>query len=86
MDANTLNNNELQQVRVCKCCGKTLPITAFNYYRKNRIRSICKSCENDDIPTNPKFKDVTSRELVCELRARGYRGKITKTITKDLVI
>lgn len=86
MDANIQNNNEPQQIRTCKCCGKTLPITEFNHYTKTKLRKICKSCENDDIPTNAKLKDITSRELVLELRARGYRGKLTKTITKNLVI
>lgn len=86
MDANIQNTNEPQQTHICKCCGKELPISEFNYYRKNKIRTICKSCEKDDIPTNPKFINCSSRELVLELRARGYRGKLTKTITKDLVI
>jgi hypothetical protein len=86
MDANIQNNNEPQQTRICKCCGKELPITEFNHYRKNSIRWICKSYEKDDIPANPKFVNCSSRELVLELRARGYRGKLTKTITKNLVI
>lgn len=73
-------------IRTCKCCGKDLPITEFNFYRKGKYRWICKSCEKDDIPKNEKLKDITSRDLVLELRARGYRGKLTKTITKDLVI
>ena len=86
MDTNIQNDNKPQQTRICQCCGKELPITEFNHYRSNSIRRICKSCETDDIPTNPKFVNYTSRELVLELRARGYRGKLTKTIIKDLVI
>lgn len=86
MDVNIQNNNGPQQVRICKCCGRKLPITEFNQYRNNKYRWICKSCEEDDIPKNEKLKDITSRDLVLELRARGYRGKLTKTITKDLVI
>ncbi len=84
-----VNNNQLTIptiIRKCKCCGKELPITEFNHYRPNNYRWICKSCEKVDIPKNDKFKDVTSRELILELRARGYRGKLTKTITKDIVI
>ena len=86
MDAN--NNNIIlpTQIRKCKCCGKELPITEFNYYRPNKYRWICKSCQENNIPKNDKFKDITSRELILELRARGYRGKLTKIITKDIVI
>lgn len=87
---NTLNisNDATKEIttRICKCCGRELPISDFSHYSKDKIRWVCKRCMNDDIPTNPKFKDVTSRELVLELRARGYRGKLTKTVTKDLVI
>ncbi len=86
MDVN--NNNIIlpTKIRKCRCCGKELPITEFNNYRSNTYRWICKSCEKDYISKNDKFKDVTSRELILELRARGYRGKLTKTITKDIVI
>ena len=86
MDAN--NNNIIlpTQIRKCRCCGKELPITEFNHYRPNTYRLICKSCQENNIPKNDKFKDVTSRELILELRARGYRGKLTKIITKDIVI
>ena len=86
MDA---NNEQLiipTQIRKCKCCVKKLPISEFNHYRPNNYRWICKSCQENNIPKNDKFKDVTSRELILELRARGYRGKLTKTITKDIVI
>lgn len=86
MDA---NNNQLinsTQIRKCRCCGKTLPITEFNHYRSNSYLWICKQCQENGNPKNDKFKDITSRELILELRARGYRGKLTKTITKDIVI
>lgn len=86
MDINIQNETEPQQTRICKCCGRELPITDFNHYTRKTYRWICKSCENDDIPKNEKLKDITSRDLVLELRARGYRGKLTKTITRDLVI
>ena len=86
MDAN--NNNIIlpTKIRKCRCCGKNLPITEFNHYRNNTYRWICKSCQESNISKNDKFKDVTSRELILELRARGYKGKLTKIITKDIVI
>ena len=84
-----VNNNQLiipTQIRKCKCCGKELPITEFNHYTRNSYRWICKQCQENDNPKDDKFNGITSRELILELRARGYRGKLTKTITKDIVI
>jgi hypothetical protein len=89
MDANNIDNVNIvtaTPLRICKCCGKELPITEFNHYTKTSYRWICKSCQENNISENDKFKDITSRELILELRARGYRGKLTKTITKDIVI
>lgn len=89
MDANNIDNINIvtaTPLRICKCCGRELPITEFEQYRTNKYRWICKSCNNNNIPKNEKLKDITSRELILELRARGYRGKLTKTIIKDIVI
>ena len=86
MDA---NNEQLiipTQIRKCKCCGKELPITEFNHHTKTSYRWICKQCQENDNPKDDKFNGITSRELILELRARGYRGKLTKTIIKDIVI
>ena len=92
MDANNINNVNVVTVtplRICKCCGKELPITEFNHYTKTSYRWICKQCQENqenDNPKNDKFNGISSRELILELRARGYKGKLTKTITKDVVI
>ena len=65
----------IQQKKICKCCGKELPITMFN--RKGPgYRNICMSCERDKIGVSDKFKDFTSRELIEELRSRGYKGTL----------
>lgn len=86
MDADNINIVTAVPLRICKCCGKELPITEFNHYTRNNYRWICKQCQENDISKNDKFKGITSRELILELRARGYKGKLTKTITKDIVI
>ena len=86
MDANNINIVTPTPLRVCRCCGKELPITEFNHYRKNNYRLICKQCQENDNTKNDKFNGISSRELILELRARGYKGKLTKTITKDVVI
>lgn len=89
MDANNIDNVNIvtaTPLRICKGCGKELPITEFNHYTKTSYRWICKQCQESNNPKDDRFNGITSRELILELRARGYRGKLTKTITKDIVI
>lgn len=89
MDANNIDNVNIvtaTPLRIYKCCGKELPITEFNHYTKTSYRWICKQCQESNNPKDDRFNGITSRELILELRARGYRGKLTKTITKDIVI
>lgn len=61
--------------KTCKCCGKTLPIGAFGR-RGSGYRNVCKDCEHKEEGASERFKDVTSRELIEELRKRGYTGNL----------
>lgn len=67
----------------CSCCGKTLPLDEF---QKKGIgyRTICNSCLRKESGASDKFKDFTSRELIDELKARGYEGTLTKTIVETI--
>ena len=74
-----------QQKKVCKCCGKELPITMFN---KKGIghRNIRISCERANSGVSDKFKEYTSRELMEELHARGFKGTLKRMKVETLTI
>jgi len=92
------------ETKVCKCCGKELPIIEF---AKNVFgyTSVCKSCNTHNrVMAAEKRKtqkqqaidalnarqlrlhDFEPRELMAELKRRGYEGKLTyvETHTIDL--
>ena len=62
----------------CKSCGQLLPIIAF----KTDLRSkdghchVCNACKAKGKEGNPKLAEFTPRELMEELRARGYHGTL----------
>lgn len=67
----------------CKCCGKVLPIEEF--FRKGvGYRKTCKSCLRKETGASEKFKDILSRELIEELKARGYEGTLKKTVVEEI--
>lgn len=72
------NNVEVKQKRYCRKCKQWLPINYFEKYGAG-IRHICKACQHNIKNPSEKFIDFTSRELIEELRRRGYRGKLTYT-------
>jgi hypothetical protein len=85
------------ETKVCKCCGRELPIESFFLNRFGRT-AVCKDCANkhrqdaklgrrevDELKERLesakalKLSDFTPRELMAELKRRGYEGKITYT-------
>ena len=73
------------QKKICKCCGKELPLTMFNK-RGPGYRSICISCERGESGASDKFKQFTSRELMEELRSRGYKGVLKRIKVEEVKI
>ena len=73
------------QKKICKCCGKELPITMFNK-RGPGYRSICISCERGESGASDKFKQFTSRELMEELRSRGFKGTFKRMKVETITI
>lgn len=77
------NNNEnklattviVNEKKKCKCCGKELPVTYFKKWGAG-YKTICISCEHKNSGVSEKFKDFTARELIEELRFRGYKGEL----------
>lgn len=67
----------------CKCCGKDLPLTHFQK-RGTGYRNICNNCLKRESGATDKFKDFSSRELIDELKARGYEGEIHKKIVETI--
>lgn len=69
----------------CKCCGKELPLTAF-YKRGNGYRNICISCLRNNNGVTERFKDFTDRDLMEELRSRGYKGTFKRMRIEEFTL
>ena len=67
----------------CACCGKELPLSHFQKYA-NGYRKICNDCRRRESGATEKFKDFTSRELIKELKCRGYEGQLTKKVVETI--
>ena len=74
---------EVSATKKCKCCGKVLPIEEFSI-RGTGHRNTCNTCLRSNSGVSERFKDVMSRALIEELKARGYKGTLTKVITSTV--
>lgn len=71
------------ETKKCPSCGNELPISQFykNAATKDGLQSYCKAClkaKRDKIMhgSNNALRDFSPRELIAELRARGYEGEL----------
>lgn len=80
------------ETKVCSTCKRELPTSEFykSYTKAGGLQSQCKDCKkqyNKDRYVikcsigggNPMLKDFTPRQLIEELKARGYKGKLYYT-------
>ena len=67
----------------CNCCGKVLPMTQFQRAGSG-YRHVCKTCYKTGDGRSIKFKDIESRELIEELKARGYTGDLEFHLVKTI--
>lgn len=74
------------ETKRCTVCGVELPLSEFASHAKTSdgLRNVCKSCcaKKKELKSvkamggNPALKDFKSRELLEELKVRGYKGKL----------
>lgn len=74
---------------ICKTCGKDKPEDMFYKTRTGKCYPYCKECFNEKAKQRRKKRKqekeenigelsrYTPRELIEELKRRGYKGKLT---------
>ena len=85
---------EIMETKVCKVCGQELPLSEFKKtaFAPDGISTCNKCCarkaqekrENNKLENrvgggNGELARFTPRELIEELRSRGYKGKLYVT-------
>ena len=84
----TTTTMESIAIKRCKKCGRELPLSHFHHDSrlKDGLKNACKECQalytrdfyakkKEEKESTPLSK-FTPRELIEELRRRGYKGKL----------
>lgn len=79
----------MEQTKKCSHCKRILPVTEFykNASKPDGFSSFCKECQNETQKKSQKKRDFhkggnpdlalfTPRQLIEELKARGYTGEL----------
>lgn len=77
--------HEVAETKKCSVCGEVLPLDMFLKRGAGR-ENVCISCKRKQNGKSEALAQFTPRELIEELKARGYKGKLTYTIVKTLNI
>lgn len=79
------------ETKICKKCGSELSIDMFGRHKLSQdgLRNWCKECVNEDqhkrskkvdklkkVYSNPELAKFKPRDLIEELKARGYTGEL----------
>ena len=83
---------KMEELKTCSRCGKTLPLKEF-YKRKNSNDghdARCKDCKkqyNAEHRVSGRLEELeqyTNRQLLDELKHRGFSGNLRVTTTVNL--
>lgn len=81
---------EAIKTKVCNCCKQKLPLSMFKKHghAKDGYCAICKSCsiKKKNPEGNPKLTNFTPRELIEELKCRGYHGNLVYIQKHTIII
>lgn len=75
---------------MCTICGSELPVSEFAFHPKSAdgLCNACNHCRSKKVRKtrssktqggNPDLASFKPRDLIEELRVRGYKGKLTYT-------
>lgn len=72
----------------CIKCHRVLPIEEFGEDSRSHDGHLrkCKECSAKFTNGNPKLKDFSARELIDELKVRGYTGKLIFTQKREVIV
>ncbi|SEA80212.1 hypothetical protein SAMN04487851_11483 [Prevotella sp. tc2-28] len=83
-----------EQKKVCPGCGRELPLSAFNKHPRSADGHMkeCKECTRRRLHSSKKsaksnpLAQFTARELMKELKTRGYEGILEYTTVQRINI
>lgn len=74
--------------KVCKSCKRELPLNTFAHRSnsKDGYSNVCKECKTKFKGGNSELAKFTPRELMDELKVRGYKGELKYVTVHTIVI
>ena len=78
----------MEKLKKCSKCGRELPVSEFwkNASTEDGLQTYCKEGGGNlkKIYSNLELAKFSPRELIAELKARGYTGELKYTQTISL--
>lgn len=81
-DAAVATASSDEPMKVCKGCGRKLPLSAFGLHERSKDGHmyLCKECRRRKAQKPSKgnpLEKFTARQLMHELKMRGYEGELS---------